>query len=117
MRLNENLMATEVSSVDTTSVATKSDPIPSKDLSPIFCRNYIHKFIMLDNDIRSELFKDVFKVSENKHICRWAMNKINRSMRITETCGPADKAAQWAMNHCGATLSLVIWNVYRMKTL
>ena len=25
-------------------------------------------------------------------------------MRITETCGPADKAAQWAMSHCGATL-------------
>ena len=35
-RLNDTLMATEVSSVDTTSVVTKSDPIPIKDISPIF---------------------------------------------------------------------------------
>ena len=43
-RLNDNLMAAEVSSVDTTSIVTKSDPIPIKDLSPNFCRNCIHMF-------------------------------------------------------------------------
>ena len=56
------------------------------------------------SDIRSELLKDVFKASKDKQICRWAMNTIDQSMRIKETCAPADKAAQWAMEHCGATL-------------
>ena len=50
-RLNDNLMAAEVSSVDTTSIVTKSDPIPIKDLSPFLCRNCIHMFGMPDTAI------------------------------------------------------------------
>ena len=56
------------------------------------------------NDIRTELLKDVFNATKDKQICRWAMNPIDQSMRIKETCALADEDAQWAMEHCGATL-------------
>ena len=104
-RLSDNLMAAEVSSIDTTSIVTKSDPIPMKDVSPCFMNElYPHCRYVGHNDIRTALLKDEFNVTKDKKISRWAMNQIDQTMRIKETCTLADKAAQWAMEHCEATL-------------
>ena len=104
-RLTNNMMEAEISSVDTTSIVTKTDPIPMKDVSPFFiqeefpyCREAGH------NNIRTELLKDEFLVRKDKKICRWAMNKIDQSMRIKESCALAEKDAQFYMEHGEATL-------------
>ena len=55
------------------------------------------------SDIKAELLNDVVKARNDKQTCRWVMNTIDQSLRIKETCAPADKAAQWATEHCGAT--------------
>ena len=117
-RLDDDLMAAEVSSVDTTSIVTKSDPIPMKDVSPCFMHElYPHCRYVGHNDIRTELLKDEFNATKDKKICRWAMNQIDQTMRIKETCALADKAAQWAMEHCGATLKSDHMELYRVKIL
>ena len=47
-RVNDNMMAAEISPVDTTSIVTKTDPIPMKDVSPFLCKNCFHIVGMLD---------------------------------------------------------------------
>ena len=104
-RVNDNMNATEISSVDTTSIVTKTDPIPMKDVKQFFIDELFPGYRYAgNNNIRTELLKDEFNIKKDKRICRWAMNVIDQSMRIPESCESSEKEAQWVNEHHEATL-------------
>ena len=94
-RLTLNIKATEVSPVDTTSIVTKSNPIPIRDLEEDFIDTMYKGYRYAGyHNIRNELLKDDFRIKKDKRICRWAVNFINQAMRIEETCESSDKVAK-----------------------
>ena len=50
------------------------------------------------------MLKDEFNIKKDKRICRWAMNIIDQSMRIPESCESSEKEAQWVNRHLEPTL-------------
>ena len=99
-RVNDNTYATDISPVDTTSIVTKTDPIPMKDVRQFFTDDLFPGYRYAGhNNIRNELLKDDFSIKKDKRICRWALNMVDPTMRIQETCEHAEQKSQWHIKH------------------
>ena len=110
--IEENLRETSkkdnIHPVDVTSIVSKSNPMPVKELGP-FWFEYISKDGVYcgHNDIIKALKQDVFRTmiaGRPQTVSRWAMNMISEDLRNDDNANEADLRAQFDKVHGGATI-------------
>ena len=106
-KLRDSLRKANVQPVDTTSVVTKSDPIPIKDVKPNWLTTISDGHYCGHNSIIESLSKDWFRAlieNEFQKVSRWALNIVNPGLRHKNMLKEADKQAHFAKTHRGATI-------------
>ena len=106
-KLRDVLRKDNVQPVDTTSIVTKSDPTPIKDVKSNWLTTISDGHYCGHNSIIEALGKDLFYAlieGEFQKVSRWALNTVDPGLRNQKMLKEADKQAQFAKTHRGATI-------------
>ena len=93
--------------VDPVTIASKSSPIPLKDVKTNWLTMITDGYYCGHNCIRESLLKDTFDTMIGDRVCkvsRWALNIINPDLRNQKNLAKAELKAQFDKNHGTATL-------------
>ena len=104
--LRESIRKQGVHPVDPITVASKSDPIPLKDLSPTWLTDLSDGWYG-GHDIRDTLLNDKFHTNiegVSSLVCRWAVNIISDKLRNPDNLVAADLKGQFDRFHGSATI-------------
>ena len=108
IRLRDDLRPKDIRAADTTSIVTKSEPIPLKDVKPDFLTKISNGEYCGHNSILDALSNDTFDgvIGDRVQVVsRWALNIIDPALRNSTVCLETDRHAQFARTHGWATIS------------
>ena len=107
-KLRDEVRKANVQPVDTTSIVTKSDPIPLKDVKSDWLAKISDGEYCGHNSIIDALNNDTFDApieGKVQVVSRWALNVIDPELRNNDMCLTTDRHAQFAKTHRGATIT------------
>ena len=93
--------------VDPVTIASKSSPIPLKDVKKNWLTSISEGYYCGHNSIRETLEKDTFDAligDRIRKVSRWALNTVSPDLRNQANLAKAELKAQFDKNHGGATL-------------
>ena len=105
--LRDTIKKEGVHPVDPVTIASKSNPIPLKDVKKNWLTSISEGYYCGHNSIRESLQKDTFDAmigGRIRKVSRWALNTVSPDLRNQRNLAKAELKAQFDKNHGGATL-------------
>merc|ERR1711989_146373 len=93
--------------IDPITIASKSNPIPLKDVKKNWLNSITDGCYCGHNSIRKALENDTFETTIEgrvRNVSRWALNTIDPDLRNQVNLAKADLQAQFDQNHGNSTL-------------